>query len=157
MQASFVVRAALLLLLAGFARCALAYTQDRDLEAALRASDPKALALLPAKGYRAGAADIFKALDLHVVPGSERAWCATQQRGVLKPGCYIELVIQAGQFKDRTSRGEHCGLIARWYKAPGQTRYVPTAGPELSRLIEQGNQELIDRAMWERERKVECR
>jgi len=156
-QALSLISAAFSLLLAGVAQAALAYTQDRDLEAALRASDPKALALLPAKGYRAGAADIFKALDLHVVPGSERAWCATQQRGPLKPGCYIELIVQARQFRDRTSLGEHCGLIAPWYKAPGQTRYVATAGPILSRLIEQGDQELIDRELSERERNVECR
>jgi hypothetical protein len=49
---------------------AFGYSQDIDLESALRRSDPKALARFPANGHKNGAAGFFATHGLYVVPGS---------------------------------------------------------------------------------------
>lgn len=128
---------------------AAAYTQDRQLEAALRRGDRAALALLPASGYRDGAAGFFTAHDLHVVPGSERAWCTPNAHGVLKPGCYVEFVFQGKGKRRMTSSGEPCGCIGRWYKAPGTRRYVPTPGAYFAQAIAEDRGEIVERAIYE--------
>ena len=144
----------------GFARIAIvsllatappvqAYTQNKDLEAGLRQSDPAALALFPAKGYRDGAAGFFTAHALHVVPGSERAWCTTHAHGPLVPGCYVEFVFQGKGLRQANWKGDPCGCIGRWYKAPGATTYVPTAGAYYSRAIAEDRGEIIEQAIYE--------
>lgn len=138
-----------LLLLACMSPLAAAYKQDRQLEAALRRSDPAALALLPARGYRDGAAGFFTAHDLHVVPGSERAWCTPNAHGALKPGCYVEFVFQGKGKRRMSSSGEPCGCIGRWYKTPGTGRYVPTPGAYFSQAIAEDRAEIIERAIYE--------
>ena len=138
-----------MLSLAGLAPCAYAYTQDKDLEAALRRSERAALALFPAKGYRDGAAGFFTAHELRVVPGSERAWCTTQRHGPLAPGCYVEFVFQGKGLRHMTSRREPCGCIGRWYKAPGAKTYVPTEGAYFSRAIADDRAELVERVIYE--------
>jgi hypothetical protein len=101
------------------ATCAAAFTQNVELEAGLSRSDPKALMQFPAKGYRDGAAGFFRDNNLQIVPGSERAWCQERDRGVLKPGCYVEWSYHQRGYNQRTPDGEPCGYLARW---PG-TRY----------------------------------
>ena len=143
--------------LAAFAFPAAAYTQDRELEEALARGDERALAQLPAKGYKNGAADFFKTIGLRVVPGTERAWCAERQRGVLKAGCYVEFLIQGEGFRSHTALGRPCGFIARWYKAPGAKTYTPTPGAVLSQAIAEGNEEHVFATVFESARRVECR
>lgn len=138
------------------APAAQAYTQDKALEAALQRNDPAALALLPAKGYRDGAAGFFTAHELHVVPGSERAWCTTHKHGPLAPGCYIEFVFQGKGLRRTTWKGDPCGCIGRWYKAPGARQYVPTQGALFSRAIADDRAEMIERAIYE-DRHPACR
>jgi hypothetical protein len=135
---------------------AVAYVQDRELEAALRRSDPEALALFPAKGFRDGAAGFFKTHELHVVPGSERAWCQEQGRAVLPAGCYVEFVFQGKGLKERTSQGDFCGRIGRWIRAPGSKNYVPTPGAFYSQAIAYDDAEVVYDAIYEND-KPECR
>lgn len=140
----------------GAAQPAAAYTQDHALEAGLRKGDRKALALLPARGFEDGVAGFFAAHELHVVPGSERAWCATQAQGALKPGCYVEFVFQGKELRRWTSRGHPCGRIARWYKAPGAKTYLPTAGGYFSQAIANDDGAIVDAAIYG-EVHVDCR
>jgi hypothetical protein len=111
-----------------------AYTQDKPLEAALARNDRAALALLPAKGYHDGAAGFFAAHELHVVPGSERAWCTPQAHGVLAAGCYIEFM----------------------FKPPGETSYRPTKGAYYSHAIADDRAEIIEHVIYEEPRQ-DCR
>jgi hypothetical protein len=143
---SALVAGASLLCVASAAR---AYTQDTSLEAALRRGDRAALALLPAKGYRDGAAGFFTAHDLHVVAGSERAWCTQHRHGALGPGCYIEFVFQGKGLRRATWNGEPCGCIGRWHKAPGAKAYVPTEGAYFSRAIAEDRAFIVERAIYE--------
>ena len=134
----------------------LAYVQDRALESALRKSAPTALALLPARGFRDGAAGFFRTHELYVVPESERAWCQDRDRAVLKPGCYIEFFFQGKGRRARSSNGDFCGLLGRWYKAPGAKRYVPTAGAFYSQAIANDDSEAIESAVYD-ESRPRCR
>lgn len=135
--------------LVALAPAARAYTQNKNFEAALRRNDPAALALFPAKGYRDGAAGFFTAHALRVVPGSERAWCTTHAHGPLAPGCYVEFVFQGKGLRQANWKGDPCGCIGRWYKAPGATAYVPTEGAYYSRAIAEDRGELIEQAIYE--------
>jgi hypothetical protein len=132
-----------------------AYFQNKELEGALRRNDPKALALLPAKGFRNGAAGFFKAHELYVVPESERAWCHDQLRGPLPPGCYVEFFFQGKGRKGQTSQGEFCGLVGRWYRAPGTGAYLPTPGAFYARAIASDAGEDIDMAIYKE--RSDCR
>ena len=147
--------AALLPLLAS-APSVQAYTQDKALEAALRRNDRAALALLPAKGYRDGAAGFFAAHELHVVPGTERAWCTPNAHGVLTAGCYVEFVFQGKGLRERTWNGDPCGSIGRWYKPSGAAAYRPTEGAYFSQAIADDRGELVEHAIYEGSR-PECR
>lgn len=133
-----------------------AYFQDQALEAALRRSESRALALLPAKGFSDGAAGFFTTHELYVVPESERAWCQDRDRSVLKPGCYIEFFFQGNGRRARSSNGDFCGLPGRWYKAPGAKRYVPTAGAFYSQAIANDDSEAVDSAVDD-ESSLRCR
>lgn len=136
-------------LLVSIATSARAYTQDRALEAALSRTDPAALALLPAKGYRDGAAGFFAAHDLRVVPGSERAWCTPHAHGVLAPGCYIEFVFQGKGLRTRMWNGDPCGTIGRWFKPPGGQSYAPTKGAYYAQAIADDRGEIVEHAIYE--------
>ncbi|HLX29127.1 MAG TPA: hypothetical protein VKV24_11660 [Casimicrobiaceae bacterium] len=150
--------AAFALVLVGLiASTASGYTQDKELEARLNRSDRAALALLPAKGYRDGAAGFFVAHDLHVVPGSERAWCTGQDHGVLPAGCYVELVFQGKGLRERDWDGEPCGCIARWRKAPGAHAYAPTPGSPYAQAIADDRGELVERAIYDMTSWTPCR
>jgi len=133
-----------------------AYTQDKPLEAALARNDRAALALLPAKGYHDGAAGFFAAHELHVVPGSERAWCTHQAHGVLAAGCYIEFMFQGRGLRARTWNGDACGCIGRWFKPPGETSYRPTKGAYYSHAIADDRAEIIEHVIYEEPRQ-DCR
>ena len=128
---------------------AFAYVQNLRLEADLRRSDPAALALFPAKGFRDGAAGFFRTHELIVVPNSERAWCQDRDRSILKPGCYVEFFFQGKGLRRKSSNGDFCGLLGRWYKAPGSTQYVPTAGAFYSKAIANDDAEGVDSAIYE--------
>jgi hypothetical protein len=128
---------------------AAAYTQNTQLERELGNSDPRALALLPAQGFKDGAAGFFRAHSLYVVPDSQRAWCSEYIRGVLKPGCYIELFMQGEGIKPRNSHGDPCGAIGRWYKAPGSSNYVPTSGTFISNAMANGDWDSVVFAIYE--------
>ena len=117
------------------ATCAAAFTQNAELEAGLSRSDPQALLQFPAKGYRDGAAGFFRDNNLQIVPGSERAWCQERDRGVLKPGCYVEWFYHQRGYNQRTWDGEPCGYLARWYRAPGTKAYAPTSGSYFADVI----------------------
>jgi hypothetical protein len=123
---------------------AAAFEQDRELEEKLKRSDPVALALFPAKGYKDGAAGFFRDQNLSVVPGSERAWCQVQNRGVLKPGCYVEFFFHRKRLNARSMNGEPCGHLGRWYRATGSRTYVPTAGGTFAHAIAVGNVDVLD-------------
>lgn len=127
---------------------AAAYTQDRELESALGRSDPAALALLPAKGFRNGVAGFFAAYQLYVVPGSQRAWCWDSAHGVLGPGCYVEFYFQGKGLKPRKSDGTECGLLGRWYKPPGATRYESTPGAHFSQAMADDDASAIDAELY---------
>jgi len=139
-------------LLVSIEPAAYAYTQDRALEAALSRTDPAALALLPAKGYRDGAAGFFAAHDLHVVPGTERAWCTPHAHGVLASGCYIEFVFQGKGLPTRMWNGDPCGCIGRWFKPPGAQSYAPTKGAYYAQAIADDRGEIIEHAIYEQSR-----
>jgi hypothetical protein len=134
---------------------AVAYLQDRELEVALRRSDPTALALFPAKGFRDGAAGFFKAHDLYVVPESEGARCQERARAQ-PPGCYVEFVFQARGLKARTSQGDFCGAIGRWYRVPNTQLYVPTPEAYFSKAVASDEGELVDLVIHEQIRPA-CR
>jgi hypothetical protein len=137
-------------LLSPFASCTEAYLQDRPLETALRRSDPQVLSLLPAKGYKDGAAGFFRDHDLYVVPDTERAWCNDKPLGVLPPGCYIELRFQQRGRKARASDGVPCGLLGRWHRAPRSSAYKPTPGAYYSLAIANGSHDEVIMAFEER-------
>ena len=139
----------LVLTTVAFASPAGAYTQNSQLERDLSSSNPKALALFPAKGFNDGAAGFFSTHALHVVPNSARAWCTTAPHGVLKPGCYVELYIQGEHIKPRDSLGNPCGGIARWYRASGSQHYVPTRGSFIAAAMASGEWEQIEFAIYE--------
>ena len=139
--------AALLFLTTPFAE---AYTQDRALEAGLARGDPQSLALLPARGYKDGAAGFFKGNELYVVPDSVRAWCHERTRGVLEPGCYVEFYFQAKGRRGVTADGSPCGLPARWHRAPGAKSYGATPGAFYSLAIARGDWEAIILAFGQR-------
>lgn len=136
---------------------AAAYLQNNQLELDLRKSDPKALALFPAKGFRDGAAGFFTTNELYVVPGSERVWCQDQSHGVLETGCYVEFFFQGKGLKPTNSQGDSCGLIGRWYRAPGTKNYVPTAGAFFSKAIANDDSEAIDSALDGQDLRQRCR
>ena len=140
-------RTCLMLLCVLAASTAEAY-RDAQLEELLRRNEPKALTLLPAKGFKDGAAGVFRAHGLYLVPGSERAWCTDHSHGVLKPGCYIEFFVQGEGLRARDEHGDPCGQIGRWYKAPGVRTYVPTPGPFISRAIGNGDWAAIESTIY---------
>src|SRR5689334_20347560 len=105
-----------------------AFTQDAELEVQLGRSDPEALARLPSKGYKDGAAGFFAEYGFYVVPGSQRAWCQERGRGILKAGCYVELFFQRSGQNARDPYGDPCGYLGRWYRPRGERGYVPTPG-----------------------------
>src|SRR5689334_7726257 len=121
-----------------------AFTQNAELEAALDRSDPKALMLFPAKGYRDGAAGIFRNNNLQIVPGSGRAWCQERSRGVLEPGCYVEWFYHYRGYNQRTWDGEPCGYLARWYRRPGTEAYVPSSGSPFADSIARGDATVLE-------------
>jgi hypothetical protein len=121
-----------------------AFTQDKQLESELNSSEPRALALFPAKGYKDGAAGLFREHEFFVVPGTARAWCQDRARGVLKTGCYVELHFQRRGQNVTDQRGEPCGRLARWYRSANETAYVPTAGSAPATAIANGDLETID-------------
>jgi hypothetical protein len=102
--------------------------QNERLEARLRKSDPAVLSMFPAAGFKDGVAGFLKRYGLYVVPDSEQAWCQDGDRGRLKPGCYVVLAIQLNGLKPKSSDGNWCGSLARWYKAPGSSQYTPVPG-----------------------------
>jgi len=126
-----------------------AYTENTALEQALGNNDPKALALLPAKGFKDGAAGFFRTHSLYVVPDSQRAWCSDKPHGTLIPGCYVEFFMQGKGIKPRNAHGQPCGRIGRWYKAPGSQSYAPTAGPFISNAMANGEWERVLDAIYE--------
>jgi hypothetical protein len=136
-------------MLCALSQPAAAYTEDLNLEQQLSDSDPRALALLPAKGFKDGAAGFFRVHDLYVVPGSQRAWCSDRTHGVLKPGCYIELFIQGKGMQVTNARGEPCGIIGRWHRAPGDQYYGPTLGPFISKAIADGDWDRVESAIYQ--------
>ena len=125
-----------------------AYTQDKKLENELQRNDSRALALLPAEGFKNGAAGLFRRHALYVVPDSQRAWCTDHPHGVLKPGCYIEFFVQGEGLEARDQHREPCGHLGRWFRAPGAKRYAPTPGPFMSRAIANGDWEQIELAVY---------
>jgi hypothetical protein len=139
----------LLLMFGTLASTANAYTQNTQLERQLGESDPKALALLPAKGFKDAAAGFFRTHALYVVPDTQRAWCSENSHGILKPGCYVEFFIQGQGLKPTNSRGEPCGTIGRWYRAPGSRNYAPTRGPFISAAIANGDWESVESAIYQ--------
>jgi len=132
-----------LFVLALVAPPATAYTQDRDLEAALARSEAGALAQLPAKGYKDGVAGFFRAYQLYVVPHSARAWCQEQDRGTLGPGCYVEFYFQMRGRTTEANGRRPCALLGRWRKAPRAVAYVPTTGAYYSTAIVNGDWEAV--------------
>jgi hypothetical protein len=143
------MRAVLFISISMTAACVQAYTQNARLEQDLGGSDPKALALFPAEGFKDGAAGSFRTHALYVVPGSQRAWCADNPHGIMKPGCYVELYVQGEGFKPRNSRGDPCGSIGRWYQAPGSKRYVPTPGSFIANAMANGQGNRVEFAIYE--------
>ena len=143
------VVAALSLAFSVMASSAYAYSQNSQLERNLSINDPNALALFPAKGFKDGAAGFFATHALYVVPGSPRAWCTGASHGILKPGCYVELYIQGEGIKPRDSRGDPCGQIVRWHRAPGSQRYLPTPGSRIAKAIARGEWEKVESAIYE--------
>ena len=132
------------------ATCVAAFTQNVELERALGKSDPKALMLFPAKGYRDGAAGFFRDNNLQIVPGSERAWCQERDRGVLKPGCYVDWFYHQRGYNQRLWNGDPCGYLARWYQAPGTKAYAPTSGSPFAALIARGDMSAlaVEESSW---------
>ena len=117
---------------------------DTELEARFRKSDPVVLSMLPAVGFRNGAAGFFKRFGLYVVPTSAEAWCQDAQRGKLAPGCYLMAMLQIKGFKALTRDGFYCGSPARWYKAPGHTAYIPIPSwPGLAARIAEGDSAFV--------------
>jgi hypothetical protein len=133
--------------LALFAQTARAYVEDVELERQLNASEARALARLPALRFKDGVAGFFRAHDLYVVPDTGRAWCQDRVRGVLAPGCYVELFFQMNGYKPYGASGMPCGLIARWHRAPGSSTYAPTAGAIYANAMAAGNWEVVVTAL----------
>ena len=126
-----------------------AYTQNTKLEQALGRNDMSSLALFPAKGYKDGAAGFFRIHGLYVVPGSQRAWCTDERHGVLKPGCYVELFVQAQGLTPADANGDPCGKLGRWYRPHDATSYIPTPGPFMSNAIANGDWEAVEAALYD--------
>jgi hypothetical protein len=131
-----------------------AFFQDKQLESALGSNDASALALFPAQGFQDGAAGFFRNHGLRIVAGSQRAWCQEQERGVLKPGCYVEFYFQVNGRRTNSADGSPCGLLGRWRQAPGSKTYAPTPGAFYSRAIASGNWEAVVLAFEERRSEV---
>ena len=129
------------------AQAAHAYVEDVELERRLNASEASALARLPALRFKDGVAGFFRAHDLYVVPHTGRAWCQDRVRGVLAPGCYVELFFQMNGYKPYGASGTPCGLIARWHRAPGSPTYAPTAGAIYASAMAAGDWEVVVTAL----------
>jgi hypothetical protein len=128
-----------------------AFSQDKALESALGRSEPRALALLPASGYKDGVAGFFRAYSLYVVANSARAWCQDTTRGVLPPGCYVEFHFQQTDRRGTTASGVPCGLPGRWHRAVSARTYRPTPGAYYSIAIANGNWEELLAAFEQRQ------
>lgn len=133
--------------LALFAQTASGYVQDIELERQLDASDASGLARLPALRFKDGVAGFFRAHDLYVVPDSGMAWCQDRVRGVLAPGCYVEFFFQMKGYRPRSNGGTPCGLIARWYRAPGAKTYAPTPGAIYASAMASGDWQTVVTAL----------
>ncbi len=133
--------------LALFAQTASGYVQDIELERQLNASEASGLAQLPARRFSDGVAGFFRTHDLYVVPGSGMAWCQDRVRGVLAPGCYVEFFFQMKGYRPRSAGGLPCGLIARWYRAPGAKTYAPTAGAIYASAMASGDWQIVVTAL----------
>jgi hypothetical protein len=118
-----------------------AYTQNNELESKLARSEMRALALLPANGYKNGAAGFFKDHGFVVVRGTQRAWCQSHARGILQPGCYVELYFHRQGERSTDMQGEPCGYLGRWFQAAPGTAYVPTAGSPFAAAIAKADQQ----------------
>jgi hypothetical protein len=130
-----------------FAQTASGYVEDVELERQLNASEANGLARLPAFRFSDGVAGFFRAHDLYVVPETGRAWCQDRVRGVLAPGCYVELFFQMNGYKPYGTSGTPCGLIARWHRAPGSSTYIPTAGAIYASAMAAGDWEVVVTAL----------
>jgi len=121
---------------------AYAYSQDKELELALRRGDPSALAQFPAKGHKDGLAGFFRHNHLYVIPDTERAWCQEQVQGVLAPGCYVEFRFQM-KGRKASAADLPCGLLVRWYRVSKVTTYRPTPGALYANAIANGDWEAV--------------
>jgi hypothetical protein len=128
---------------------ALAYIQNLELEDKLRDNDSRALALFPVMGYRDGAAGYFRDQSLRVVPGSQRAWCQAMGRGVLKPGCYVELYFHPKGLNDHSEDGKPCGLLLRWFQSSRTDRYVPTEGSPFAKAMAKGEWDFLESNLYD--------
>jgi hypothetical protein len=140
-------RRLLILIVSSFflASTAAAYTQNYELEAKLERSDAAVLAMFPSKGYKDGASGFFKAQGFAVVPGSQRAWCQNHTRGILKPGCYVELFFHRRDENSTDAEGHPCGYPGRWFQASPGGAYVPTPGSPFAAAIADADPTLLDR------------
>ena len=102
------------------------------------------------QGYGDGAAGFFRDNNLQIVPGTERAWCQERDRGVLKPGCYVEWFYHQRGYNQRTWDGEPCGYLARWYRPPGTKAYAPTAGSPFAAVIARADMSalMLEETSW---------
>jgi len=124
---------------------AVPYTQNSELESKLGQSEMQVLALLPAAGYKNGAAGFFKEHGFAVVSGTQRAWCQSHARGILPPGCYVELFFHRQGESSTDMRGEPCGYVGRWFQAEPGTAYIPTAGSPFAAAIAKSDPKVFDR------------
>lgn len=129
---------------AQLSNAAAGFVIDERLEAELRKSDPAVLAQFPAAGFKDGVAGFVKRYGLYVTPDSEQAWCQSDQRGRLKPGCYVVVFFQLKGSKPKMHDGGFCGSAARWYKAPGSRTYLPIPEwPGIAQKIADGDSAFV--------------
>ena len=129
------------------AQVASGYVQDIELERQLNGSEASGLSRLPALRFSDGVAGFFRAHGLYVVPETGRAWCQDHGRGVLAPGCYVEFFFQMKGYGPRSTGGMPCGLIARWYRAPGAKTYAPTPGAIYASAMASGDWQTVVTAL----------
>lgn len=119
------------------------YQEKAGLERELAHDAPTALRMLPAAGYRDGAAGIFKATHLQIVPGTESAWCTGAPIGNMAAGCYVQFTFTDATHISKAMPAE-CGMIGRW-RAPVDrpTAFAPDSGG--ARWIAKGDPALLQR------------
>lgn len=119
------------------------YEENVRLERELAHEPSIALKMFPSAGYRDGAAGIFKAAGVRIIPGSESAWCSGSPIGNMGAGCYVQFTFTEAVHIGKSLPAQ-CGMLGRWRAPMNQpSQFAPDSGG--ARWIAKGDPGLLRR------------